>query len=171
MTGKRRPLRSWFAKSKNQGKISGIDRDSLPFVIMHYIFRWGGLAVMALGLYMFFGNVSFWLQATVTEGVVVANNQQEPTSGSGVRDKSFAPVIAFKTKNGKKVEFESPFGYGEFFRYQTRQKVPILYLQSNPESTAKIYQTFELFLFPLFILFGGGAIFWALGLLVRFTVS
>ena len=140
--------------------------DELPFHVMHILFRWGGWAGIALSLYLLVGNVVFYVQSQQAVGVVMTTERGDRSPGT----QSFAyfPVVSFNLPDGRTVEFQSKFGHGELLAYQTGDEVPVWYVASNPDETAKVASYFDLFGFP-FLMFVFGGVFWVCGKLVQFV--
>lgn len=65
-----------------------------------------GAGMLAAGLVLLAVNAHFIANAVETSGVVVAFREYPGTpSKSGARNSSFAPVVAFDTRDGRRVEF------------------------------------------------------------------
>ncbi len=141
---------------------------------MHYIFRWGGIATMAFAIYLFASNAFFWIRADSTIGAVVAQQQMETPRNltiqqSTYHEKAYSPYIAFKTGDGEEITFLSNIGYGKNFAFNVGDKIPVLYLRSNPQ-TAMVNSLLEMFVLPL-VLFGFGGVFWVVGIIAQFIAE
>jgi len=148
------------------------------FKLLHYVPFWGSLATMAFAIYLIAGNAFFWVRAESVTGVVVAQketitNRRDPLQKSFKqivrREVSYAPYIKFKTGTGEEVTFLSNIGYGKNFAFHSGDKVPVLYLSSDPAS-AKVNSLLEMFALPL-VLFVFGGIFWIVSIVVQYLAE
>lgn len=137
--------------------------------IMHYLFRWGGLAGMAFAMYALADNTLFFFRADTATGTVLRQTAMKAHRTNVWSETAYAPFISFKTKDGQAFTFLSNVGYGKQFAFHDGDEVPVIYRPDDPES-AKIYSLFELFGLPV-VLFVFGGVFWLCGIFVQFIAE
>ena len=122
-----------------------------------------GGALFGWGLYETEHTLSLKAGGARTTGDVVAANVSRD-GGRPWSSKSFAPVVQFKTPDGKQHGFISTVSSG-FFDYKLGEKVPVVYDPKRPDDEARI-DTFLVNWFGALIGMGlgGWALLWFFGI-------
>lgn len=121
-----------------------------------------GFAFSALAAYFYFGSRHFVDHALPAEGVVVALRKPYYSQSETW------PVVAFATRSGARIVFQSNVSSRVSPRFSIGQRVDILYDERNP-SNARIHSIVDLWGLPLGLGVIGAA-FLALGSVVLFRV-
>ncbi|WP_026971372.1 DUF3592 domain-containing protein [Aliagarivorans marinus] len=124
--------------------------------IIKYLFSAIGLAMLAGAYFMYSNTQSFVSSAVTTEGVVTQLIRSRSSDST-----SYYPVVRFKIKSGREIEFSSSTGSNPP-SYSEGERVEVLYLESAPQE-AEINAFFPLW-GGVAVLGGLGAIFSIIGL-------
>lgn len=133
-------------------------------LLVALIFGVVGILPLGLGAYVYTDISSFEAIAIPSEGEVTEIFLATSKARAGGSDlNSYAPKVAFTTKDGTLVEYRASASSSDP-GYKVGDTVPILYDPNEPER-AKINSFFHMWLFPT-ILLSVGSLFTALALLI-----
>ncbi|MCB1520766.1 MAG: DUF3592 domain-containing protein [Hyphomicrobiaceae bacterium] len=142
---------------------------------MRYVISWrvllpvilfaNGAGLLVVGLAMLGLNAHFVSHAATAEGVVVAFTEYPGAPRNGVpANSTFAPVIAFRSADGRDIRFRSPHASSRL-AYAAGDRVGVLYAPADPERA--MIDTFrDAWLVPL-VLMGVGSLLLAAGTGIR----
>lgn len=127
--------------------------------IITTVFTLFGATFFGIALFSFIHTQNFVKAAASTEGVVLELKPVE-SSSTNSGGYTYAPVVKFKTPDGKNIHFKSSTSSNPP-EFSVGQTVPVLYNRSNPQE-AQVDSFVQLWLLPT--VFGGfGIIFMGVG--------